>query len=42
MENNEHPDHTHECRNCGGSIDCWTPNDECDDYPGDCCEGESE
>jgi hypothetical protein len=29
-------DHTHECRGCGDSIDCGTPNDECNDYPGDC------
>lgn len=33
---NERPDHTHECRSCRGSIPCGTPNDECNDHPGDC------
>ncbi len=28
--------HTHECRTCGGSVPCWTPDTECNDHPGDC------
>ena len=38
METTTKSDHTHECRGCGASIDCYTPNDECNDHPGDCAQ----